>query len=232
MKRYTFLLLAAAACLILSGCNKGASEPEASKATATTGTTPTTTPVAEAPKTPEGWTEIKSNGFSLSFPKNWKAVDLDPANYQASADAAFGTDPKFKQARITADNNAKAGQFKVFAIDGDTVEGKFVTNLNISVVPAQAGTMDQILEASKGQFDSMSPTKDVKTSVEKISYGDAGLLTATIKAAAAPFPVCTRLYIVKFSNDFVVITFSSNQENADKAASDAKAIMDTFKAAS
>lgn len=222
--------LSLVSCLLLAGCSKSTTEPESAGTTGTTGSTAVKTP--EAPKLKEGWSEVKVAGFSLAFPPNWKAVDLDPANYKASADAAFGTDPKMALIRSRADAVAKQGTFKLYAADTNSDMTKFINNLNVNVVPAQSGTLEQVMSASETQFKSMSTDGKVNTSTEKIAYGDAGLITTMLKNPVGGGTVASRLYVIKFGNEFVIFTFSSSEADASKVAADAKEIMDTFKVAS
>ena len=103
--------------IVLIGCNRGTGR------------------VGDAPRTvsatsDSAWQEVKSSGFALQFPSDWKLLDVTAKEFDSVADKVFGNDPKFEAARSQAKAMAKQGQINIFAFEPNVTDN-FRSNCNV-----------------------------------------------------------------------------------------------------
>jgi hypothetical protein len=229
LKIKPFFPLLLAIVVATSGCStkeSAASSPSNTEAQigTTGGTTTTSTPAPEHPD----WTEIKADGFTVSFPPNWAAVKLDKTTYDQDMAALIQKNPKLKAMEISAKALSDGGNYKMYAVDTNALGKPFLVNLNVNAVEVGSVPIEQLAEASQKQLQTMavSGTKS-ELSYEDMPVGKVALIKTNLKAPNDS-KVDSRAYLVLLGTTGYIFTFSSDEGNAD-TASQAHDIMATLK---
>jgi len=169
-------------------------------------------PRTEAVTQTPGWKEIWTSGVALSFPEDWKLIDLANENLQEGIEQVFGSDPKYAAAREQAIAAAKQGTIKLIAFDTQGVASGFGTNCNVIVQDAPRGmTLEQMADATVKQLSGIvAPETKPKLEYRALKAGRVAAMRSEIKPPNPSLPALASLgYIIHGGDKVAVVTFSA-----------------------
>lgn len=254
-----FALTAAAVALALAavGCGGAAASlapsatPTASPTTAPTPTAiPTASPTASPTETPEatespdatasqattGRIVVNGQGFAITLPTGWTSLPVDPAALASYIEAL----PADSQLRSILQGQSgsvaqQAIKFLAFDVRPDDVAGGFARNLNVIVQPASTLSLSVIEQAAKASLESVDAIrKPVTTKVVTLPVGQAlriDYLLDIATAAGKSAVVAGTQYYLQLPTSTLIVSFSTDQASAKKAAVDFDAIAKSIEAA-
>jgi len=210
MFRRSILILALVAA---AGC----SAPTASAPSPTPTPTPTPSPSPTKSPLPAGWSTVTrvSDGFSISIPPTWRAIDMDPQTLSAAFKTMVDQNPALAQSYSVEQMQALVQQgIKVMAFDFGTGGH---TNLNVlqQTLPSEmsASVFSQLAASQVEVQLKISPPK-----IESVIVGgvDAQVIRydLPLQTANGTFNASFSQYIAMRGKDAYIITFTSRSEDA------------------
>ena len=189
-------------------------------------------PPTESASSVAGWTDVSTSGIALRFPTDWKLIDLTIEDFEQAADKAFGSDPKFAEARRQASGAAQQGDTKLFAFETATLSGGFGTNCNVVILdmPGQE-TLEQVAEANLAAMASLV-TNGTQPKLEYVSlkFGRSALIRSEVTTADPSVPVLVSLgYLNIKGSKQVAVTFTAPRTDETHIRTIADQVMDAFR---
>jgi hypothetical protein len=149
--------------------------------------------------------EVRSEGFSVGVPPDWRALTADERPTQEEIDEAIGDNPKLRPFL-----EAMAGEDSLVKFQAVDLESgpKLLTNLNIVVESPPAGfTREQYFDASRSQLDELLPDADVESEQVSLPTGEA--LRFSYEHSEAGFPVAVLQYVLFEGGKGYTLTYTA-----------------------
>jgi len=226
-KRMHFVVIGLLLAALLAGCGA-----KATPTPTTTPPTPTTPPPTSVPAVPTyppastaGWNvyEVPDEEFAISLPPTWGNVDMDPANFQASLDAAMKQYPDVAElVQSEAYSLINAG-VSFFGFDPTSEAMKAGGATDASVQRQSMGivaTLAQIEQMVRSQLETAeSVEKPVSIRVVGLAAGGEALEVAfranVTDVNGKPLALAIFKYLVLRNTDVYITTLSTNADQTD-----------------
>ena len=210
---------------LLTGCG---AKPTPTSTTAPT-PTPTTSPPTSAPAYPPastaGWKvyEVPEEEFAISLPPAWGNVDMDPANFAESLDAAMQEYPDVAELVQSEAYSLINSGVAFFGFDptSEAMKTGGATDATVQRQPMGiVATLDQINDMVLAQLaNAEAVEKPVNTRVVNLAAGGQALevyFRANVTdMAGAPLALTIFRYLVLRDTDIYIITLSTNADLVD-----------------
>jgi hypothetical protein len=205
------------AALLLAACGTGGEAATGVPSSSTSTTMPTTPPASASPSlqpalsqepVPSGWerVEIAEEGFAISLPQGWEVADLASGDIDEMVDL-LDDDPQLQPfADQLPDLMASGIALWAIALDADSLENGFATNLNALVEDDVPMSLDAYAAANVS-FVENTLSVDVQREALELPAGDAVRLTyePTIEAVGTYH---VTQYLVMDGDQALIATFS------------------------
>jgi hypothetical protein len=176
-------------------------------------------PVADA-KDENGWPlyEVKTEGFALSLPPDWRQFDMNPATFEAKLKETLTRNPQLESLLGSLRQQVASG-VKFFGFDEASMKTGFTTNVNVLRLPVPPGrTLDMEVMAAVKQMESL-PTvaKPIFHERLKMTTGDCERLryqmTMKLPSGKDVSLAITQYVLIKDNDSYAVtLTTTSDQE--------------------
>lgn len=205
--------------LLLAGCHKdeAAAKYDAAKPNDVAIAKPAVRALADGK-------EMTAEGVSLTFPKDWVAINLTKGQLDDML-KGMRNGPNGPAMAKTIETVARSGAFKMFAFDPKHSKPGFVNNANLVITPAGNATLDQALDQGKQQVAQMGI--QATTSKVDLPAGQFGKVESRMKMPNGA-DVASLAFVKVEDGKMIVVTFTCPPEQAGEYAEKAKTIMATF----
>jgi hypothetical protein len=162
-----------------------------------------------------GWPvyEVKSEGFAIELPPDWRQVDMDPKTFEAHFNEALQQNPEMAPMLANVRQQVAAG-VKFFGFDQKTMGTGFATNVNVIRLPIPPGTtLDSAVAATIKESEALpGAIKPVTHERVKSANGDRERvhLKLTMKMANGQSQtVASTQYLLVSGNNAFAITLTT-----------------------
>jgi hypothetical protein len=149
--------------------------------------------------------EVRSEGFSVGVPPDWRALSADERPTQEEIDEELGDNPKLRPFL-----EAMAGEdslVKFMAVDPESGP-EFLTNLNIVVESPPAGfTREQYFAASRAQLGQLAPESEIEA--EQVSLPAGAALRVSYEHGQLGLPLGVVQYVLFEGGQGYTMTFTT-----------------------
>jgi hypothetical protein len=169
-----------------------------------------------------GTVDIADEGFRITLPDGWRAIDLDEDSISAMADLFPAGSDIGKLLQEQAGSFASAG-VKLFAVDPrpDSIENGVAPNVNVIVQPRPEGLSVELLGSlAKAQLEALDAMSGVTVTTETLPAGPAvraDYSVAQTLADGSAVEAIGRQYYLTSDTSLFIVTMTGGSEDLTAA---------------